>query len=147
MTLNKITKQIAEAKEKLAALEAEFHGKLLSLPGQVGLNSIEELIEALGQIGSQRKTKSVTPAAKANGTRKPKRKRAIINDQVRQTVKTLVSEGKTANEIASAVGISTASVATIKRDLGLVGKTPGGKRGPKKRKAKPAEKAETPAGK
>jgi hypothetical protein len=49
-----------------------------------------------------------------------RRRRAVITDETRSSVKKLVGSGKTGTQIAKALGISLPSVQNIKKALGLV---------------------------
>jgi hypothetical protein len=49
-----------------------------------------------------------------------RRKRSVITDETRSSVKKLVEGGKTGSQIAKALGISLPSVQNIKKALGLV---------------------------
>jgi hypothetical protein len=128
--LEKLQQEIAEAREK----------ELTALPRQVGLETVDELIKALGAFASPRMKGLLSGAstaprkstgsggqenagsAVAAGAEGGGRKRARITDEMKEQVKTLAEEGKTGAEIAEAVGISLPSVANIKKALGLTKK-------------------------
>jgi DNA invertase Pin-like site-specific DNA recombinase len=99
---------------------------LRALPSQYGFDSTAAFISAVRAASGKRRGrkpgKAKTAVSKVAGKR---RKRAKINDAMRAEVKKLVEDGKTAKEIAKAVGISQPSVANIKKALGLVGKKKG----------------------
>lgn len=73
------------------------------------------------QLDAIKRVKPAPPAFGAAGLT-VKRTRAVITDAIRAKVKQLVQAGKDAAEIAKAVKISQASVANIKKQLGLVKK-------------------------
>jgi hypothetical protein len=58
--------------------------------------------------------------SKATPSRVKRRKRSIITDETRASVKKLVESGKTGSQIAKTLGISLPSVQNIKKALGLV---------------------------
>ena len=58
----------------------------------------------------------------AVGFGRQRRRRAVITDETRASVKKLVESGKTGGEIAKSLGISLPSVQNIKKALGLVKK-------------------------
>ena len=132
-------KELQAARAKLAELErsiaTELNQELAGLPAKYGFGSPAEFVSAVqkaaggGPANGHRRgrkaatTKTVAPAAKAAaGAGRKRRKRAKITDETRAEVKKLVLGGKTAPEIAKAVGISEPSVANIKRELGLTKK-------------------------
>jgi DNA-binding NarL/FixJ family response regulator len=108
-------KELEAARAKLANLEQtiadELKKELASLPAKYGFASAGEFISA------------VKAATGARGARTPgsgKRFRAVITEDTRKDVRKLVEAGKTAVEIAGALGISVPSVQNIKKALGLV---------------------------
>jgi hypothetical protein len=121
-----VTKQITElavAKAKIVSLEKSIakrlHKELATLHDKYGFESLGEFIKALkgtGSAGSGRKAIRL----KASKTKVKRRKRAVINDDTRASVKKLVESGKTGSQIAKALGISLPSVQNIKKALGLV---------------------------
>jgi hypothetical protein len=121
-----VTKQIKEleaTKAKIAALEKSIakrlRKELASLHKTYGYNSLKDFTKALKAATTSRgKTRR---AVKARGATKVKRrKRAIINDDTRASVKKLVEAGKTGSQIAKSLSISLPSVQNIKKALGLV---------------------------
>lgn len=120
-----VTKQIKEleaTKAKLINLEKSIakrlNRELVLLPIKYGFASLGEFVKALkaAPAGSKgRKGK----APKAAGKTK-RRKRSIITDATRASVKKLVEAGKSGSQIAKALGISLPSVQNIKKALGLV---------------------------
>ena len=117
-------KELETAKAKVAELEAMIVNQrrqaLLDLPAQLGYGSIAELIKALKGIDSAPKARRQPAKAAPAGEGKPRRTRTAITDEMRATVKQLITEGKSGAEIAKAVGISLPSVQNIKKQLGLV---------------------------
>jgi hypothetical protein len=111
-------KQLALAREKVAALEAtiaaERRRELSRLPGRYGFENASDFIQAVRAAGETRRGRPASPGSKQ------RRKRAVITDDTRAEVKKLVKAGKTGNEIAKAVGISLPSVQNVKKALGLV---------------------------
>jgi hypothetical protein len=121
-----VTKQIKElevTKAKISALEKSIakglRRELAALPRQYGFGSVAEFIKAVkassGGAPSRRGRKAAKPARKAK-----RRRRAVITDETRSSVKKLVESGKTGSQIAKALGISLPSVQNIKKALGLV---------------------------
>jgi transposase len=121
-----VTKQIKEleaTKAKIVALEKSIakrlHRELASLHKTYGYGTINEFVKALkastGSAPKARKGKKAPKAAKAT-----RRRRAVINDETRASVKKLVESGKTGSQIAKSLGISLPSVQNIKKALGLV---------------------------
>jgi hypothetical protein len=53
-------------------------------------------------------------------TKVKRRKRSVITDDTRTSVKKMVEAGKTGSQIAKSLGISLPSVQNIKKALGLV---------------------------
>jgi DNA-binding NarL/FixJ family response regulator len=134
-SLDKKRAEVEKLQQEIEELRAR---ELTSLPGQVGLESVDELIKALaayasprikGLLGGKstpaprapRQKRSATPAEpKAEGQDAGgRRPRTTITEEIRTRVVALVNEGKTAAEIAAEVGISVPSVANIKKAAGL----------------------------
>jgi len=122
-----VTKQIKElevTKAKISALEKSIakglKRELAALPRQYGFGSVAEFIKAVkASLGRAPARKARKGPAKSAG--KPKRRRrAVITDETRSSVKKLVESGKTGSQIAKALGISLPSVQNIKKALGLV---------------------------
>ena len=132
-------KELAVARAKVTALEhsvaTELKQELGALPAQYGFESADAFIAAVRAAAGKRRGRKpgAAKSAAAASTAPKKRKRAKITDKTRASVKQLVGEGKTGNEIAKALGISLPSVQNIKKALGLVGKS---KPGRKKKAAK-----------
>jgi hypothetical protein len=119
-----VTKQIKEleaTKAKIVTLEKSIARRikreLSSLHRNYGFASLGEFVKALkGASGSNgRKAKPAKAAGKAK-----RRKRAVITEDTRASVKKLVEAGKTGSQIAKSLGISLPSVQNIKKTLGLV---------------------------
>jgi hypothetical protein len=121
-----VTKQIKEleaAKAKIVALEKaiakKLHKELASLPHKFGFSTLGHFLDALkASSGSRQKGRKGRPAKAASKSKR--RKRAVINDETRASVKKLVESGKTGSQIAKSLGISLPSVQNIKKALGLV---------------------------
>jgi len=123
-----VTKQIKElevTKAKIAALEKSIAKRLskelATLHKNYGFGSLGEFIRALkgaSGTGSRRKGRRGRPAKSADKVKR--RRRAVITDETRASVKKLVEAGKTGSQIAKALGISLPSVQNIKKALGLV---------------------------
>lgn len=121
-----VTKQIKEleaTKAKIVALEKSIakrlHRELGSLHKNYGYESLKDFVKALkaasGSAKAVRRGKPAKGAAKAK-----RRKRAVITDETRASVKKLVESGKTGSQIGKSLGISLPSVQNIKKALGLV---------------------------
>jgi hypothetical protein len=121
-----VTKQIKElevTKAKMAALEKSIakglRRELAALPKEYGFASQNEFVKALKAASGASPGRKGRRAAKAAGKAK-RRRRAVITDETRASVKKLVEAGKTGAQIAKALGISLPSVQNIKKALGLV---------------------------
>lgn len=116
MIANKL-KEIAEAKMKLAALEASVaaaaKSELAQLPAKFGFASPEAFVEAVRAATSGRDHRS-----RQSG--KQRRRRTTITDEIRHAVKKLAKAGRTNAAIAAELTISVPSVHNIKKALGLV---------------------------
>ncbi|MGH7959273.1 MAG: helix-turn-helix domain-containing protein [Opitutaceae bacterium] len=125
MTSDKL-QELTAARAKLAALEqsiaVELNQELAALPARYGFESPAAFIDAVRTASGKRRGRKPGSASAAPAAGKRKRKRAKITDDTRAEVKKLVGAGKSAAEIAKAVGISEPSVANIKKALGLVRK-------------------------
>jgi hypothetical protein len=114
-----VTKQIKElevTKAKIVVLERsiakKLHKELSKLPAKYGFDSLGEFIKAL-------KSAPAAAGTKAKSGKK-RRRRSVITDATRASVKKLVEAGKTGSQVAKALGISLPSVQNIKKALGLV---------------------------
>jgi hypothetical protein len=124
--LHMVTKQIKElevTKAKIVALERSIakrlQKELSSLHDKYGFSSIQEFVKALkGAASGSSKKSGRGKAAKVPGAKR--RKRAVITDETRASVKKLVEAGKTGSQIAKTLGISLPSVQNIKKAQGLV---------------------------
>jgi hypothetical protein len=121
-----VTKQIKEleaTKAKIVTLEKSIarrlNKELASLPGKYGFASLGEFMRALKGASKGGSKGGKGRAAKVAGKAK-RRKRSIITDVTRSSVKKLVESGKTGSQIAKSLGISLPSVQNIKKALGLV---------------------------
>jgi len=119
-------KQLAEAKSKLAALEKkaakERAQKLENLHSELGYESREELIAALGSVVGSKKTKAKRgPKPKKAAAKKvaKRAKRAVITDELKAKVVEAVKAGSKGAEIAAKFGISIPSLQNIKKAAGL----------------------------
>jgi hypothetical protein len=119
-------KALEATKAKLAELQesvaAELNKELAALPARYGFDNVPAFVKAV-QDASRGKAprsagKATAKAAPASGGKR--RKRAVITQETRSKVKSMVEAGKTGGEIAKAVGISLPSVQNIKKALGLV---------------------------
>jgi hypothetical protein len=119
-----VTKQIKEleaTKAKIITLEKtiakRLNTELASLHGKYGFASLGEFVKALKSASSTkgRRGKPAKSAGKAK-----RRKRAVITEETRASVKKHVEAGKTGSQISKALGISLPSVQNIKKALGLV---------------------------
>ena len=115
-------KLLEEARIKVADLESAIaeamRSELASLPSKYGFKSPEAFIAALRQATSDLSSHRLQ--GKSPRRLQKRAKRAVITDGTRAQVKELVTLGKSAAEIATLVGISTASIHNIKKSLGLV---------------------------
>jgi DNA-binding NarL/FixJ family response regulator len=121
-------KQLEQTRAKLASLEAslaaEVNKELASLPAKYGFDSVDsftQAVRAAGGGGARRGRPAKAAAAPKKG-KNGRKARAVITDATRVTVKKMVNDGKTGNEIAAALDISLPSVQNIKKALGLVNK-------------------------
>ena len=118
-------KELEAARAKLASLEqsleAQLNKELAGLPAKYGFESVEAFVNAVrGANGGGRGRGRST--GKPGGPGKKRRRRAVITDETRATLKKMVEAGKTGGEIAKALQISLPSVQNIKKALGLVRK-------------------------
>lgn len=118
-------KELEAARAKLANLEqslaAELSKELASLPAKYGFDSVDAFVKAVKDASGGRRGRP--PAkGKPGGPGKKRRRRAVITDETRASLKKMVEAGKTGNEIAKALNISLPSVQNIKKALGLVKK-------------------------
>ena len=120
-------KELETAKSKVAQLEAsiadEMRKELAGLPAQYGFESTAAFIVAVrAASGKRRGRKPGATKSAAKPAASKRRKRAVITDDTRASVKKMVDDGKTGSEIAKSLGISLPSVQNIKQALGLVKK-------------------------
>ena len=118
--------ELAAMRAKVAALEesirSELAQELASLPAQYGFESVAAFVKAVqAASGKRRGRKPGKQTLLATGWKK-RRKRAVVTDETRASVKKMVGEAKTGSEIAAALGISLPTVAKIKKALGLTRK-------------------------
>lgn len=119
-----LLKELEASRASVARLEAaiatELSAELAALPGRFGFDSADAFIAAVrSAAGVRRGRKRRAAAPQSSGT---KRKRAVVTDSTRASVKKMVEAGKTGNEIATNLGISLPTVQNIKKALGLVRK-------------------------
>lgn len=116
-------KELASARERLASLESaiqtELAAELRTLPAAYGFPDANAFIEAVRAAAGGKKSKSPRGHAQTSPA-KPRRKRAVVTDETRASVKRMVEAGKTGGEIAKELGISLPTVQNIKKALGLV---------------------------
>jgi len=92
---------VAELEQKVAA---ERKQALAALPAQYGYKTMQDLIAELQALGGSRT------------------KYTRLNDESRTSIRRMLEAGKTGEEIASATGISRATIQNVKAQLGLVKK-------------------------
>jgi len=121
-----VSKQIKElevTKAKIISLERSIakrlHKELASLHDKYGFPTIKEFIAAVKYAATPG---SAMRAARFKPSKTParRRKRAVITDETRASVKKLAQAGKTGSQIAKSLSISLPSVQNIKKALGLV---------------------------
>ena len=125
MVTNKLRK-LEAARAKIASLEksiaSELRAELAALPAKYGFDSAKAFAAAVKAAGDGRRgSKRRGRLAKAGPGRK-RRRRAVITDATRASVKKMVEAEKTGSEIAKTLRISLPSVQNIKKVLGLVKK-------------------------
>lgn len=118
-------KQLATAKAQVtkleAAIAAELNSELAGLPARYGFANANAFTAAVKAAAGKRRGRKPGPAkSSAKPADKKRRKRAVITDETRASVKQMVKDGKTGTEIAKALKISLPSVQNIKKALGLV---------------------------
>jgi len=122
MVTDKI-KTLAITRARVAELEksiaAELNRELAALPAKYGFQSLPDFFEAVRAASRGKARGGSKASSKAAGSGK-RRKRAVITNDTKAKVKSMVEAGKTGAEIAKAAGISLPSVQNIKKDLGLV---------------------------
>ena len=122
MVTDKI-KTLAITRARVAELEksiaAELNRELAALPAKYGFQSLPDFFEAV-RAASRGKTRGGAKASGKAAAAGKRRKRAVITNDTKAKVKSMVEAGKTGAEIAKAAGISLPSVQNIKKDLGLV---------------------------
>jgi hypothetical protein len=124
MVTNQI-KELEVTKAKIAVLERSIAKRLTrelaSLHSKYGFESLNEFIRALKGATSSGPRRKGHPGRPAKaGDKEKRRKRAVITDETRASVKKLVESGKTGSQISKSLGISLPSVQNIKKALGLV---------------------------
>jgi hypothetical protein len=116
--VTKQIKQLEAAKANLARLQnavsKHLQKELAGLPHAYGFDSLKSFFRAVTAASGGKGS-----VAKASGGKK-RRKRSVITDATRASVKKLAEAGKSGAEIAKEVGISLPSVQNIKKALGLV---------------------------
>ncbi len=112
-------RRLETTRAKIAQLERsiadEMRSELAALPGRYGFDSVAAFVKALRAAAGRGRTVKSAPV-------EGKRRRAVITDATRASVKRLVGEGKNGGQIARALKISLPSVQNIKKALGLVKK-------------------------
>jgi hypothetical protein len=121
--VHKQIKELEVTKAKIIALEKSIakrlHKELSTLHNKYGFSSLTDFISALKTGSGPSRKASRGRLAKAGGGAK-RRKRSVITDETRTSVKKMVESGKTGSQIAKSLGISLPSVQNIKKALGLV---------------------------
>jgi len=116
-------KELAAARANVARLEnaiaAQLAKELAGLPAAFGFADAKAFVAAVKSATKNRRGARRAEKSEKKPRGRRIRRRAVITDATRTEVKKLVEGGKTAKEIAKAVGISLPSVAVIKRRLGL----------------------------
>ncbi len=120
-------KELEVAKSKVAQLEStianELRKELAGLPAQYGFETTAAFLSAVkAASGKRRGRKPGATKSAAKPAASKRRKRAVITDETRASVKKMVDDGKTGGEIAKSLGISLPSVQNIKKALGLMKK-------------------------
>lgn len=123
-----VTKQIREleaTKAKIVSLEKaiakRLQKELSTLHDKYGFSSLVEFISALKSTAGAPAGRRAVRSKPSKGQSKVKRrKRSVITDETRASVKKMVESGKTGSQIAKSLGISLPSVQNIKKALGLV---------------------------
>jgi hypothetical protein len=122
-----VTQQIKElevTKAKILSLEKSIakrlQKELATLHSRYGFESLKDFTRALKvATGYSAPRKTRVKSSKASG-KVARRRRAVITEDTRASVKKLVESGKTGSQIAKSLGISLPSVQNIKKALGLV---------------------------
>jgi len=127
---NDVAKELEAARAKVAALETSLaksrRQALAGLHKQHGFATVEDFLVAVkeasrGSAGRRgRPAKSAVKASAPTSGGKKRAKRSRISSEIKQSVKSLVRDGRTGAQIASELGISLPSVQNIKKELGLV---------------------------
>ena len=110
--LEKQLKNLDAQEAKAAKRQKKLAKKLATLPEAYGFDNVADFVRAVkfaakgGKVGKASSSK--------------RRKRAVITDETRETVKKLKEAGKSNNEISAELGISIPTVQNIKKQLGLV---------------------------
>src|ERR1044071_9359160 len=103
MVTDKI-KELEAARAKLATLEQsiadELKRELAGLPRKYGFDSVGAFIRAVQSAAGPRRGRP--PGSGRGGPGKKRRRRAVITDETRASVKKMVADGKTGGEIAKA---------------------------------------------
>jgi DNA invertase Pin-like site-specific DNA recombinase len=124
MVTNKL-KELEAARARIADLEravaSELRAELAGLPAKYGFETTKEFIAAVRAAGGARRGRPAG-STKRSGAGQARRRRAVITDETRASVKKMVEAGKTGAEIAKSLKISLPSVQNVKKALGLVKK-------------------------
>ncbi len=119
MTIPDQIKELEQLRNQAAALknkiEEERATKLASMHQEVGLESTEDLINALQGLAKApaKKTKRIKAPAK-------KKKRTRLTPAQKEKIADAVKEGLKGTEAARKFGVSLATVQNIKKNFGLV---------------------------
>lgn len=111
-------------KAKILSLEKSIakrlQKELATLHSRYGFESLKDFTRALKvATGYSAPRKNRVKSSKASG-KVARRRRAVITEETRASVRKLVESGKTGSQIAKSLGISLPSVQNIKKALGLV---------------------------
>lgn len=126
MVTDKI-KQLQATRARMAnlvkSITTQLNKELAGLPTKYGFEDAQSFAAAVIASSGQKRGRPAlaSPAGAPKAGRKPgRRKRAVITDETRAEVKSMVAAGKTGAEISKALGISMPSVHNVKKALGLV---------------------------
>lgn len=122
--LSKKLKELRAARAKLADLEQTIASELAALPSAFGFASAQEFADAVlkassggGRRGRKRRAGA---GRKAAGKPRGRRKRMVVTEELRNTVRQMAESGKTGSEIKAATGLSLPTIQNIKKQAGLV---------------------------
>ncbi|HVW19980.1 MAG TPA: hypothetical protein VHC86_02095 [Opitutaceae bacterium] len=117
--IQKLRKAEAEVAKLELAIADEMPTAMAKLASQFGFNTIEDFLRAFERLAKARERRG-RPGRKLTTRR---RKRTKITPAIRAKVQQLLIGGNAASKIARTVGISPATVQSIKKASGLVKST------------------------